>query len=463
MKKQNSLGMKIIQRILAFMLIGSFLFFILGEVFLPAENHLEETTFQTFEANWVHVKEDGTEVPFAVPGTCETGHGEWAIIQMDISEEHVPTYICMRSMQQDLKIYVGDELREEYSTLATQPFGKTSTMTYVFFPLEKEDAGKTLRIEFMSDSAYSGYVSTMYMGEMSDITTHFYATYGLSTIVAILMFFIGFLVVGGSIFIWFVYKRKIDLLHLGNAIMILSMWLIVESKLRQFMFPNSTIAMLMGFLLIAILPYPFTCYLNVIQGYRYKKAYTVLAVATMLNFATVVTLQILNIKDFFEVMTSSHILILALILTMAITIGRDIVKGHLKEYSEVAIGIAGLMVAGVVEIGFSYIVSARFNGIPLCISLVILLIGAGLKTVRDLLNIEKDKQVAIAASESKAQFLANMSHEIRTPINTVIGMNEMILRENTNEDIEEYSRSIKSASHMLLSLHDFIEIDTIER
>ncbi|MBR6637838.1 MAG: hypothetical protein IKK96_03145 [Lachnospiraceae bacterium] len=39
-------------------------------------------------------------------------------------------------------------------------------------------------------------------------------------------------------------------------------------------------------------------------------------------------------------------------------------------------------------------------------------------------------------------FLANMSHEIRTPINTVIGMNEMILRENKDETIDEYATNI---------------------
>ena len=47
-------------------------------------------------------------------------------------------------------------------------------------------------------------------------------------------------------------------------------------------------------------------------------------------------------------------------------------------------------------------------------------------SIGDMLEAEKEKQIAIAASESKAQFLANMSHEIRTPINTIIGMNEMI-------------------------------------
>ncbi len=84
-------------------------------------------------------------------------------------------------------------------------------------------------------------------------------------------------------------------------------------------------------------------------------------------------------------------------------------------------------------------------------------------SIQDMLEIEKEKQMAIAASQSKAQFLASMSHEIRTPINTVIGMCEMILRENEDEIIEEYAHNIKSASHMLLGIiNDVLDFSKIE-
>ena len=56
------------------------------------------------------------------------------------------------------------------------------------------------------------------------------------------------------------------------------------------------------------------------------------------------------------------------------------------------------------------------------------------------------------ASEAKSRFLADMSHEIRTPINTIIGMNEMILRETDNRDIMGYSRNIKQSGNNLLQL-----------
>lgn len=70
---------------------------------------------------------------------------------------------------------------------------------------------------------------------------------------------------------------------------------------------------------------------------------------------------------------------------------------------------------------------------------------------------------AEAASHAKSEFLANMSHEIRTPINAILGMNEMILRENENEQITEYANSIHSASTSLLYLiNDVLDFSKIE-
>lgn len=45
-------------------------------------------------------------------------------------------------------------------------------------------------------------------------------------------------------------------------------------------------------------------------------------------------------------------------------------------------------------------------------------------------QLEISRKEASEASKAKSSFLAQMSHEIRTPINAVLGMNEMILREN---------------------------------
>ena len=57
------------------------------------------------------------------------------------------------------------------------------------------------------------------------------------------------------------------------------------------------------------------------------------------------------------------------------------------------------------------------------------------KEKRDRERLIDMSERAMAASEAKSSFLSNMSHEIRTPINAVLGMNEMILRESSEENV----------------------------
>ncbi|MBQ7023707.1 MAG: response regulator [Akkermansia sp.] len=463
MEKQMNRVMKSIQCVLGLLMVMAFLFFILGEVFLPRENVSNNGECRVFGADWVQVMQEGTQVPIQVPGNCEAKPGEWVTITTTLASDCKDTWLCVRSMQQELKIYVGDELRKEYSTLDTQPFGKTSTMTYVFFPIYESDAGKQLSMEIMSDSNYAGYVSEIYEGERVDIEQHFFRQYGLSAVAAAFMLIASLFVIAASVFVKFFYKIDVEVLPLGIAILIASMWLLVESKLRQFVLPNTTVAMLMGFLMVALLPYPFLSYINSIQKGRYQKVNMVLGICTAVNFVVVVLLQVLNIKDFFETMISSHIIIVALIITMGVTLVLDIVRGYVREYREVVVGFALLMVGGIFEIALTYMIDTNLNGIGLCIGLVVLLFSAALKSIRDLLNVEKEKQMAVAMNKSKAMFLANMSHEIRTPINTVIGMNEMILRENKDAAIDEYATNIKHASQMLLGLiNDVLDFSKIE-
>ncbi len=69
-------------------------------------------------------------------------------------------------------------------------------------------------------------------------------------------------------------------------------------------------------------------------------------------------------------------------------------------------------------------------------------------------NIELENAMIDARKASRARdvFLANMSHEIRTPINTMLGLNELILRESQDETIRGYALDIKQAGTILLSL-----------
>ena len=83
--------------------------------------------------------------------------------------------------------------------------------------------------------------------------------------------------------------------------------------------------------------------------------------------------------------------------------------------------------------------------------------------IRESDELREAKALAEEASRAKSDFLANMSHEIRTPINAVLGMNEMILRESSDDTISAYAASIKTAGNSLLGLiNDILDFSKIE-
>lgn len=78
-------------------------------------------------------------------------------------------------------------------------------------------------------------------------------------------------------------------------------------------------------------------------------------------------------------------------------------------------------------------------------------------------EIRKAKEEADNANNAKSMFLANMSHEIRTPINTILGMDELILREDISSDVAHYASDIQVAGQSLLAIvNDILDFSKIE-
>ena len=82
---------------------------------------------------------------------------------------------------------------------------------------------------------------------------------------------------------------------------------------------------------------------------------------------------------------------------------------------------------------------------------------------KDVTEIYEMKEIAERAAKAKTNFLANTSHEIRTPMNAILGMAELLLRENIGESARSHVYNIKSAGTNLLSIiNDILDISKIE-
>lgn len=83
--------------------------------------------------------------------------------------------------------------------------------------------------------------------------------------------------------------------------------------------------------------------------------------------------------------------------------------------------------------------------------------------VRRSKKMMEERYSAEEANKMKTNFLSNMSHEIRTPMNAIIGMADVALRKEMDDDLRKNISVIKSSSTGLLEIiNDILDLSKIE-
>ena len=447
-----------------FCVLGVLMYLLIGESIMPAENRAEKSTFDTFSEGWVWIKDDGTREPIEIPGKCDVERNELVVVEnvlpADVDDK---LYMCIRSSKQEMKVYIDGGLRQEYSTKDTRLYGRISSVAMVFVELRESDAGKIIRIETQTDSSYTGVFHEIHYGERWEIWSHYWDDYGIELLISIFMIILSVASIIISVALRVTYKKPFDIEYLGWAVFLAALWIMSNSVFRQILFPNITVINDLSFILVMFLPMPFMFYLNSVQKGRYEKAYFVVTIIDFIDFFICTALHILNIVDFTDSIKVVAACCGISIGMIAVTIFIDMFKGLVKQYRLVAIALGLTCFLAVLQLFIYFKWTNQFTGSYIALSLVVILTIAFVKTMREVLNTEKEKQQALLSSESKSKFLANASHEIRTPINAILGMDSMILRESTDENIREYASNIQDAGQALLSIvNDILDISKIE-
>lgn len=372
-------------------------------------------------------------------------------------------YLCF-STGKNIAIYIDGELREDYieSRDVLIPGGSAKRF-YMMVPLYASDAGKQVRLVREATIKFGQIVPETIISTLGGIYYYLMQNFGLSfmlsgivLIFSIVVFFIG-------VFMLIRYKQKIDMMYGAVGIFIISAWIVTNSYMCPIVFGNYHVDGIVNYMLCLTIPFGPALYLNSIQGGRYRRSMSAIMIACSLNAVVWPILHFTRTFSFDSALKYiTAILAVIAISGMAILIV-DAKKRNTTEYKFTAIGFFGFLIFSMIEIIKLQAASLSNQELPMVAGLGFFLIFVVAQQVEDLRKINAEKQRAIDISEAKTHFLANMSHEIRTPINAILGMNEMILRENHDKVVEDYAKSIKSSGKMLLMLvNDVLDFSKIE-
>ena len=422
---------------------------------------------ERLDGDWTRIYPDGhTENigPLNYNGTLECEAMEPCIVEYTLPDD-IPagSFISTRSSSQEMKIYVGGELRMSYGAESVFGMNVSKVSRYLFAPLDDSDAGKTLRIETVAESMYSGHHNFTLIGTLDGIWYSYMSGEALPLILEIILAVIATVLLITGLTVYFTRHVVMSSIWLAMSMLCTALYTICESFIRQLIFPNISVLFEFGYVFGILTWIAYMFYMDEYQKHRRQKLYHVITAVLLIFMIISIVLIITHAVGALAVLIVSVPFNIFSLVVIVAGIIQDMRNRKFAEYRLVGTMMMVLVPMQMILLAY-YFTAFFFNPTTIiCIIMMILLVANFVSETTQIMDATMRAKQAELASESKSNFLANMSHEIRTPINSIMGMNEMILRESDSREITDYANTIKNSSNFLLGIiNDILDFSKIE-
>lgn len=422
--------------------------------------------YHTMNQSWKLVQKDGSVSEITLPIAFDaSGLSEVVIFRKLPSNIEDKDYLVMRGSRQDFCVWIGGEVRKKYSDAKDRKLGTTSASIFVIIPLSQEDGGKEIKITYTSEyEKFRGLLNDIGIGSEAGIYTYIIRQSGVYTFLALLILFVSAIFgIIGIVYRWG-YKKITGFGYMGCFCFLVAGWVLAQSKMRQFYIRDTISLDFVAYLLLLVIPIPLLLYLNELQKQRHQKVYYSMVAVNFLYVFIRVLYQMVGLLD---IMEGIVITLCWYGVGLAVIIGcfiKDKKDGYAKEIQELFLATVALGTFVAAEV-INFLFDKGGNvGMYTCYGLALFMIIVGMFSIKQVAVQEKRQMQAIQANEAKSAFLANMSHEIRTPMNAILGMSEILLRqEQLSPGVREEIEDIQSAGNNLLSIiNDILDFSKIE-
>ena len=258
--------------------------------------------------------------------------------------------------------------------------------------------------------------------------------------------------------------------YLGWCMLMGSVWMIGESKMRQILVPNASGLATSCFIMLMLCPLPISLYVNNLQKGKYKKIFQPICFIALLNFIICTILHLTGVADYIETMPAAHAILIITFLAVILTFWIRYWNHRSRSDCLLFFGLLITMLSVIFEaisVYYKVSVSGVFVGIAILILLFINVIYT-IHIIRDIIKRQQQEEL-----DKRKKNIEEMSLQLMQMLSTTIEAKDEYTKGHSHR-VAEYSvliarelgwnekelSNLKNAAH----LHDIGKIaipDTI--
>ena len=454
-KKKRKEWDEIVSIIAKWVFVVSFVFATIYLIYYSAGHGTEENIPEhvMYLKNWSCRIDGGQWSDIELPCSLEVENGATVEYKTKLPNNLEDNMWLATLNSRDFIVTIDGENRYNWDRGEVKFPGGPVKSIYMFVPIMKSDSGKELII-IKHGMLNNGTMINVLVGDSFSVMDELQRSTGrVKFAVSILIFILAIILLSVSLTLKLVYKQEIPLILLSMGAMSTAAWLVLDSNLFQIVFRVRYIDGFLTYIMTLIMLFPYLLYIDMIQNHRYRKIYAFVAIVELFNFLICTVLHLCNVVSFIDMLKPLNFIIAWIVVILLVCIVIDICVHKVRNYVIVAFGVLGFGLMAIIEIiSINTRQIRKFDGLFMLTGLFILMTMAAIQQAKDIYQAEIKKRETEQDSIAQQHFLTNMSHEIRTPINTILGMNEMILCENASDEIKQYAERISHSGKLLLSL-----------